>query len=132
MHSTLVDWHREVLLEDAELLVSELVTNVIRHAGVDHASVGVIEEGDHLRIEVSDPCPTPLVRGGNTDPGQPGGLGLGIVDAIAWRWGVVQAERGKTVWFELELPTLPAPPTLPTVPTPPTVPTDEFAERGRS
>jgi anti-sigma regulatory factor (Ser/Thr protein kinase) len=86
--------------------VSELVTNVIRHAGTDHASVGVIDEGDVVRIEVSDPSPTPVVRGGNTDPLQPGGLGLGIVDSIAWRWGVVQAERGKTVWFELALPTI--------------------------
>lgn len=103
VHSTLLGWDRPDLVEDAELLVSELVTNVMLHTSAPHASVGVSTHDDVVRVEVTDPSPVPLVRAVKTDITEPGGLGLGIVDAIATRWGVVQAERCKTVWFELSV-----------------------------
>jgi signal transduction histidine kinase len=101
VHSTLEAWHRDDLVDDAELLVSELVTNALMHTGATHASVGITAHDDIVRIEVEDPSPVPLVRAVKTDLSKPGGLGLGIVDSIARRWGVVQADRSKTVWFEL-------------------------------
>lgn len=81
--------------------MSELVTNAMMHAGASLPSVGVTSDHDIVRIEVEDPSAVPLVRAAKTNLDEPGGLGLGIVDSIARRWGVVQADRGKTVWFEL-------------------------------
>jgi len=107
VRSTLSAWDRPDLIDDAELLVSELVTNAMMHTGTDHASVGVTAHDEVVRIEVEDPSAAPIVRTVKTDLSEPGGLGLGIVDSIARRWGVVQADRGKTVWFELGAPMLP-------------------------
>ena len=44
-------------LEDLRLLVSEVVTNAIRHGGGDEAPVRlrILEDGDHVRVEVQDP-----------------------------------------------------------------------------
>lgn len=104
MRSTLLAWDRPDLIEDAELLVSELVTNVMRHTAALSASVGIVAHDDTIRVEVTDPSPSPLVRCAEPDLNEAGGLGLGIVDAIATRWGVVRAASGKTVWFELSQP----------------------------
>ena len=90
-------------LEDARLLVSELVTNAIRHAGLadDDMIRLVVVTGDRaLRIEVCDPGrgfefePQP-------DPARPSGWGLYLVRELSDRWGV---ERNKEtrVWFELD------------------------------
>ena len=93
------------VLDDVRLLVSELVTNSVRHAGVGR--------GDeiHLRVTVSDN----LVRVEVIDPGpgferkeivpslyQTSGWGLYFVGEIADRWGVFH-DDGTHVWFEVDL-----------------------------
>ncbi|MGH8986338.1 MAG: ATP-binding protein [Acidimicrobiia bacterium] len=91
-------------LEQATLMVSELVTNA-----VVHASSGVclrVQAGPVTRIEVEDeggpiPAPAPAPSTPIHDP-RSGGLGLVIVDALATRWGTDDADRGKIVWFELD------------------------------
>lgn len=92
--------------ESAVLLVSELVTNSVRHSGLGadgrvELSVAV---GRSLRVEVTDggpgPAPELVDRGSDGD----GGRGLHIVSRAASRWGI---DRGR-VWFELDL--LPATP----------------------
>lgn len=82
--------------DEASLLVSEVVTNAVRHAGSGVAvHVDLVDEV--VRVEVTD--------GG---PGWPhrreptvGGWGLNLVQTIATRWGAYPADHGKTVWFEL-------------------------------
>ena len=91
-------------LEDARLLVSELVTNAIRHAGLDHGDVIklVVMTGDRaLRIEVCDPGPGFEVTDPEPDPARPSGWGLYLVRELSDRWGV---DRGgpTRVWFELD------------------------------
>jgi anti-sigma regulatory factor (Ser/Thr protein kinase) len=89
-------------LEQAALMVSELVTNAVVHAA-SRVCVRVVT-GPVTRIEVEDegePLPEPLKVPGSGDQ-TPGGLGLAIVDALATRWGTDDAARGKIVWFELE------------------------------
>lgn len=90
-------------LEDVKLLVSELVTNAVRHP----------KQGQHIRVEVA--VARTNVRVVVTDPGQgfrkpkvkpppddqPGGRGLLIVDRLASRWGVTPG-RNTSVWFELD------------------------------
>jgi anti-sigma regulatory factor (Ser/Thr protein kinase) len=91
------------VLDDVILLVSELVTNSYRHAGLDAGeSIGLRVEltGSTVRIEVSDRGAggVPAVR----DGGEDGGWGLRIVERVARRWGADDFPGGRVVWFEVE------------------------------
>jgi anti-sigma regulatory factor (Ser/Thr protein kinase) len=91
-------------LEDARLLVSELVTNAIRHAGLDDDDVIrlVVVSGDRaLRIEVCDPGPGFDAGEPTPDPARPSGWGPYLVRELADRWGVERNELTR-VWFELD------------------------------
>jgi len=91
-------------LEDARLLVSELVTNAIRHAdlGVADVITLVVVTGDRaLRIEVRDPGPGFEPRPPDPDPARPSGWGLYLVRELSDRWGVDRAADNR-VWFELD------------------------------
>jgi anti-sigma regulatory factor (Ser/Thr protein kinase) len=91
-------------LEDARLLVSELVTNAIRHAGLDDDDVIrlVVVTGDRmLRIEVCDPGPGFEASDPPPDPARPSGWGLYLVRELSDRWGVERDEQTR-VWFELD------------------------------
>ena len=111
-------------VDDIRLLISELVTNAIRHAGLapgDWIDLVVDVESDLVRVEVRDPGPgfdpgrlpaSRQARSGST--GRSGSLGslggplqtgwgLEFLRRIASRWGV--RRNGLTsVWFELDLP----------------------------
>ncbi|HEY5874406.1 MAG TPA: ATP-binding protein [Ilumatobacteraceae bacterium] len=79
------------------LVVSELVTNAIRHAG-GHGALRLVVGLDGVRIQVDDH--QPRLRPRSTDVNQNGGRGLALVAAISARWGVVTRHDGKTVWAE--------------------------------
>jgi anti-sigma regulatory factor (Ser/Thr protein kinase) len=95
--------------ENAELLVSELVTNSVRHAGLpSEASIefSVRASAEVLMVEVADAgqgfnhtTPTrPRVVAGSASAS---GWGLFLVDRIADRWGAVEVDGETRVWFEL-------------------------------
>jgi anti-sigma regulatory factor (Ser/Thr protein kinase) len=93
------------VLDDVRLVVSELVTNSVRHAGLRADDVvGVRAEvmGDGLRVEVEDAGRAGPVARRPPRPGIPGGFGLNIVEKLGVRWGV-SLSRGSTVWVELSL-----------------------------
>ena len=91
---------------DLRLLVSELVTNSVRHARLgpgDRIRLQVEISDRVLRVEVSDPgegfvanTPEPGARG-------PGGWGLFLTERIADRWGVDRDGEWTTVWLERDL-----------------------------
>jgi anti-sigma regulatory factor (Ser/Thr protein kinase) len=91
-------------LDEIRLLVSELVTNSVRHAGMgsgDRVGLKVKVSDGAVRVEVAD-------RGPGFEAGQPlpslyqdSGWGLYLVEQIADRWGVTQ-DGGTCVWFELD------------------------------
>jgi anti-sigma regulatory factor (Ser/Thr protein kinase) len=86
---------------DAQLVVSELATNAVIHAGTPF-SVSISCNGSAIRISVHDWNPTPpMMR--NARPLDRSGRGLRLVDAVARDWGVKPAPDGKTVWAELPL-----------------------------
>jgi anti-sigma regulatory factor (Ser/Thr protein kinase) len=95
---------------ESELLTSELVTNVIRHARTDF-HVAVIVRDDRLRIEVSDTSSIlPSVRDVLMDNQQfEDGRGLAILEAVALEWGVESRPDGKNVWFEVDRRDAPTP-----------------------
>ena len=89
-----------VVIETAELLTDELVTNAIVHAQCKsylfiRAAQGLV------RVEVTDPDDQlPAMAIPDTDA--VGGRGLMIVNGLASAWGIQRTtEGGKTVWFEL-------------------------------
>jgi anti-sigma regulatory factor (Ser/Thr protein kinase) len=81
------------LLEDARLLVSELVTNSIRHAGLgrdDWILVRASWSGTKLWVEVMDRNgaePPPVTRATRPAPEAESGWGLYLVERLAARWG---------------------------------------------
>jgi anti-sigma regulatory factor (Ser/Thr protein kinase) len=101
------------VLSDARLLVTELVTNSLRHSGVgSEGSIGLALRltPDRLRVTVRDPGPGLRVKIAEPTPEQEDGRGLVIIDRVAACWGVGDAsadapgpELGAeaTVWFEL-------------------------------
>lgn len=87
------------LVDVATLLVSEVVTNSLLHAGTEiHLSCQ--PSGIGVRVEVFDGSPLlPAVR--HYDPEATTGRGLALVSALAASWGVDCEDGGKTLWFEL-------------------------------
>ncbi|MDP9383851.1 MAG: ATP-binding protein [Actinomycetota bacterium] len=91
-------------LGDVRLLVSELVTNAIRHAELgDQGAVRlVVTVADStVRVEVRDDGRGFEVAEAPTDPERSPGWGLFLVETLADRWGVEQGD-GALVWFELD------------------------------
>jgi anti-sigma regulatory factor (Ser/Thr protein kinase) len=88
-------------LDDAALLVSELVSNVVDHAHSEAAlTLELTLAGDWLRISVADGSAIrPVVRELRHD--RPRGRGMQLVEGIAHRWGVEEHHGGKRIWFEL-------------------------------
>ena len=87
--------------DDAALLVTELVANVVDHVrGEASFNLELAFSEGWLRISVSDGSSIqPVVRALEAD--QPRGRGLQLVQAIADRWASEEHEGGKRVWFEL-------------------------------
>ncbi|MDH2427451.1 ATP-binding protein [Sphaerisporangium sp. TRM90804] len=91
-------WGAGRLVDDCSLIVSELVTNSIRHGGTAF-SLRLGSDGTWVYGEVFDPGEG-LPREAPDDLDATGGRGLVIVGALADEWGVVPSGGGgKTVWF---------------------------------
>ncbi|MFB7359462.1 ATP-binding protein [Streptomyces gardneri] len=99
LRGRLPQWGCESLVESAELLLTELVTNALQHAGGrGFLRVRVELRGSLCRIEVNDGSPQrPKPR--EATPSDESGRGLLLVDAISDSWGV--SEDGTTTWCTL-------------------------------
>ena len=91
----------------AALMVSELVTNAVRHTqGLLLLEITI--HGETLHVAVVDDAPgspilpNPTLR--NQDHYATNGRGLTMVDVLADRWGFTSGDGCKTVWFEVALP----------------------------
>jgi PAS domain S-box-containing protein len=93
----LEDVGRTDLLEPALLLVSEVVTNALLHAGTEVDLSGRLE-GDGVRLEVGDGS-THLPARRRYAPTSGTGRGLLMLESMVDDWGVTRREGGKTVWF---------------------------------
>ena len=101
----------ESVVSLASLLVTELVTNSVRHVDTtdhDHIEVRVDIDDERLRVEVHDEgagsagsLEPPRRAAYGLEP-QEGGFGLLFVDSLADRWGSERGPSGTTVWFELD------------------------------
>jgi anti-sigma regulatory factor (Ser/Thr protein kinase) len=107
--SLLAPWLRDRVaadvLDSVQLLLSELVSNSVRHSGASAGELAVVRvrlTRDTVRLEVEDPG-----RGGVIAPRSPNlqrgdGLGLNVVQALSRRWGPKRVAAGGTrVWAQL-------------------------------
>ncbi|GAA1139923.1 hypothetical protein GCM10009577_75310 [Streptomyces javensis] len=97
--------------DEAVLLVSELVTNAVVHAGTAVEVSCALDVSDRegeppsLVVEVTDHHPTRVVRGDPPDADEPpeyaGGHGLRLVAEVAESWGTTYRRATKSVWFQM-------------------------------
>ncbi len=88
-------------LDEALLLVSELVTNAVLHAGTA-AELRLDTTGPGLRVEVVDSTPgSALLAPREASDSREGGRGLYLLDMLATTWGTTHTATGKSVWFQL-------------------------------
>ncbi|MFF9058490.1 ATP-binding protein [Streptomyces sp. NPDC014882] len=97
----LSQWGTPVAIDEAELLVTELATNVVKHVGEGASATLILEwRGERLRLEVHDKSqalPSPKVA----DCDEVCGRGLHMVAALAADWGAILTTVGKAVWCEI-------------------------------
>lgn len=96
------------LEHDVTLLVTELVSNAIRHAGLRRdapVKLRIAADERRVRIEVSDPgCGFDATSlDDETQLEEPGGLGLVLVDRMSERWGIIRGAETR-VWLEMPRP----------------------------
>ncbi|MFF5479856.1 ATP-binding protein [Streptomyces sp. NPDC012935] len=97
----LIRWGMSAAVGEAELLVSELATNVVKHVGKGTSATLILEwRGERLRLEVHDKSravPSLSLAG----CGEECGRGLHLVAAVAVAWGASLTTAGKAVWCEI-------------------------------
>ncbi|MDG6103670.1 ATP-binding protein [Dactylosporangium aurantiacum] len=92
-------------LDTACLVVTELVSNAVRHGG-GRLVLRLHAQAAHVTVSVADG--SPVVPRPRPDPDGDGGRGLYIIEALSQRWGVEDRQGGKRVWVLLQ--PHPAPP----------------------
>jgi anti-sigma regulatory factor (Ser/Thr protein kinase) len=94
---------RERDSDSLRLLVSELVTNAVRHSGMEGGRVvlGLTVDEGLAHVEVTDVGPG--FEPSADPPGPESGWGLFLVQRLADRWGVVTSPDETRVWFDLSL-----------------------------
>lgn len=95
-------WSLDDLVDDATLVVTELVGNAVTHARSE-CRLAVVRSTTGVRIEVQDHgegTPEPQPPSSESEHGR----GLLIIAALSTAWGIDEAPGGKTVWVELSLP----------------------------
>jgi Histidine kinase-like ATPase domain len=117
----LESWHRDDLIEAAQLIASELVSNAItahtacpdaakaiRYADPDQIWMDLYRMGETVVLRVWDASPlTPVVR--DPTPDDEHGRGLHLVDLLATDWGYYRpTPGGKIVWCTLASPLSPS------------------------
>lgn len=96
------EWHFDSLCDDAAVVVTELISNAVRHANTE-LELTLIHLPDGLRLEVSDGSSARPVRRSASSIDE-GGRGLHLVDALSTRHGVDAEDGGKRIWVEMLLP----------------------------
>jgi anti-sigma regulatory factor (Ser/Thr protein kinase) len=88
-------------IDDVLLVLSELVTNAVLHAG-EAQSAAIVLSDDRVRVEVADRsrvAPSPSRYGLDAHTGR----GLGLVQSLSLEWGVAHQAQGKLVWADVPI-----------------------------
>ena len=89
-------------IADLRLVISEVVTNAVRHGGEGEMLVAVTPKDGYLCVQVTDTgdgfAPRPRAYG----PDEDGGFGLFLVERLTRRWGLTREDSNTRVWFEFD------------------------------
>ena len=96
-------WELPDLSDDAQLVVSEIVTNAYQHApGTDSFELELVRREHGVRIALADGNAVRPVIAELKAQNQPHGRGMAIVAALASGWGAEDHHGGKRVWVDLD------------------------------
>ena len=90
-------------LADLELVLTEVVTNAVRHGGTGGSlRLAATPKAEFLCVQVTDDGPGLVPSPGAMASDEHGGFGLFIVERLTRRWGVTREDRHTRVWFEFD------------------------------
>ena len=97
----------ESVVADAAIVISELMSNALRHAKPLPGAVirvGWLLTSDHVELEVSDGGGPTVPALSDPEQSATSGRGLGIVEKLSRSWGVRQDDGEMTVWAQVPVP----------------------------
>jgi len=96
----------ESRLPDLGLVISEVVSNAVRH-GTDAGEIllAVTPKDEYLCVQVTDPGPGLAPRPRATAPDEEGGWGFFLIEYMTRRWGLTRENDRTRVWFEFDFAT---------------------------
>jgi anti-sigma regulatory factor (Ser/Thr protein kinase) len=92
----------EEQFQSFQLVVTEVVSNAVRHGGDDDIRLAVTPKDGYMCVQVTDSGSGLVPRPGGFEAADDGGFGLYIVERLTRRWGVTREDKKTRVWFELD------------------------------
>ena len=89
-------------IADLRLVISEVITNAVRHGGSGDVLVGVMPKQGYLCVQVTDTGDGFAPRPRAFEPDDDGGFGLFLVERLTRRWGITRESSNTRVWFEFD------------------------------
>jgi anti-sigma regulatory factor (Ser/Thr protein kinase) len=89
-------------IPDLRLVISEVVTNAVRHGGAGDMHVAVTPKRGFLCVQVTDTGAVFAPRPRAYEPDEDGGFGLFLVEQLTRRWGLTRENSNTRVWFEFD------------------------------
>ncbi|MEU8873671.1 ATP-binding protein [Streptomyces javensis] len=101
VRAELAAWGMQTLVEEAQLITTELASNVIKHVGQGAAATLVLDaSADQLRVELHDSSQKELHILHPTSE-EESGRGLQLLASLSASWGTIHTAVGKAIWCEL-------------------------------
>ena len=89
-------------IPDLRLVISEVITNAVRHGGAGEMLVAVTPKRTFLCVQVTDTGDGFAPRPRAYEPDEDGGFGLFLVEQLTRRWGLTRENNNTRVWFEFD------------------------------
>jgi anti-sigma regulatory factor (Ser/Thr protein kinase) len=89
-------------IPDLRLVISEVITNAVRHGGEGDMLVAVTPKAGYLCVQVTDTGDGFAPRPRAYEPDEDGGFGLFLVEQLTRRWGLTRENSNTRVWFEFD------------------------------
>ena len=89
-------------IADLRLVISEVITNAVRHGGDDDMVVAVTPKQGYLCMQVTDTGDGFAPRPRAFEPDDDGGFGLFLIERLTRRWGLTRENSKTRVWFEFD------------------------------
>jgi anti-sigma regulatory factor (Ser/Thr protein kinase) len=89
-------------IADLRLVISEVITNAVRHGGAGDMLVAVTPKQSYLCVQVTDTGDGFAPRPRAFEPDDDGGFGLFLIERLTRRWGLTREDSNTRVWFEFD------------------------------